>query len=199
LETASKNTGVDVQLTWEPFFLNPNMPAEGEDLMMHLRKKYGDSVVQRFGGSDNPLSKAGRACSPSITFKQDRFIYPTNRAHAVMEYLKANNARAESNMLMRVFFRQYFEEGLNINSNEVIKAAIDEVKPNEPEKVLAAADDKDLVDLVSTKDAEFKNKMRVSGVPFFIIHRNDGGRATGFSGAQPPDLLGEQLEDAATE
>ena len=167
--------------------------------MEHLGKKYGDAAVARFGGDDNPLSKAGRACTPPINFKNDRFIYPTHKAHAVMEHLKANDAREESNKLMRVLFRKYFEEGLNINSKEVIKAAIDEIELKEPEKALEAAEDKDLIDLVSTKDTEFKHKLRVSGVPFFIIHRNDGGRATGFSGAQPADLLGEQLEDAAQE
>ena len=188
-----------MQLTWEPFFLNPNMDEAGEDIMDHLRNKYGDAAVARYGGDDNPLSNAGRACTPPINFKNDRFIYPTHKAHAVMEYLKSIDAREDSNKLMRVLFRKYFEEGKNINSKEVIKAAIDEIELKEPEKALEAADNKELIALVSTKDAEFKHKLRVSGVPFFIMHRNDGGRATGFSGAQPADLLGEQLEEAAQE
>ena len=79
----------------------------------------------------------------------------------------------------------------------MIKAALDEIKLNAPEKALQAADNKKVIDSVFAKDAEFKHKMRVSGVPFFIIHRNDGGRA-GFSGAQPVDILSEQLEDAVT-
>ena len=48
LEAASQGTGVDVQLTWEPFFLNPNMHEEGQDLMTHLGEKYGDAVIKRF-------------------------------------------------------------------------------------------------------------------------------------------------------
>ena len=99
---------------------------------------------------------------------------------------------------LRVLFRKYFEEGLNINTIDVIQTALNEIKLNAPEKALQAAEDKNILNSVFAKDAEFKHKMRVSGVPFFIIHRNDGGRATGFSGAQPVDILSEQLEDAAT-
>lgn len=30
-----------VELEWQPFELNPDMPAEGEDLLAHKSRKYG--------------------------------------------------------------------------------------------------------------------------------------------------------------
>ena len=184
-------------MTWQPFLLNPDMDEKGEDLMAHLGKKYGEAAVARFGGDDNPLSRAGLACSPPIKFKNDRFIYPTHRAHALMDFLIDHDARESSNKLMEVLYRYYFEEGKNINDISVLKEGIDEVGVPDPESTIKAATDEKLIQTVSAKDREFKMKLKVSGVPFFIIHRNDGGRAKGFSGAQPADIIAEELEDAA--
>lgn len=38
--------------------------------------------------------------------------------------------------------------------------------------------------------------LAVSGVPFFIIENQRGGRNSVFSGAQPPEVIAEQLEEA---
>ena len=46
---ASGDTKVPVKINWEPFFLNHNTPDEGEDLMEHLKNKYGQAAVARFG------------------------------------------------------------------------------------------------------------------------------------------------------
>ena len=37
----------------------------------------------------------------------------------------------------------------------------------------------------------------ISGVPFFIIEQNNGGKPLAFSGAQPIDVIAECLEEAS--
>ena len=200
LQDAQRSTGVEVSLSWEPFFLNNDMPEEGEDIMEHLAKKYGPEAAARFGGADNPLSRAGLACDPPIKFTNDRKIYPTVNCHALMEHLKGEkNDETSANKVMEIMFRRYFEEGQAINTPEVLQKVIDEADLPDKEAAIAAVGNKDLHQMVRLKDQEFKSKLRVSGVPFFIIKPNDGGRPTAFSGAQPADIIAEQLEAAADE
>ena len=47
LEQAIQELGLEdkIELEWQPFELNPNMPAEGENLRQHLAKKYGTTPV----------------------------------------------------------------------------------------------------------------------------------------------------------
>ena len=46
LEQALRRIGpaLQVQLHFQPFELNPQLPAEGEDLAEHLARKYGASA-----------------------------------------------------------------------------------------------------------------------------------------------------------
>lgn len=48
LEQAISNLAgeVQVQLTYKPFELNPDMPAEGEHAIAHMMRKYGRSAEQ---------------------------------------------------------------------------------------------------------------------------------------------------------
>ena len=35
-----------IELQWQPFELNPNMPPEGQDLREHVAEKYGSSLAE---------------------------------------------------------------------------------------------------------------------------------------------------------
>ena len=61
-----------VAVSWKPFYLNPDMGPEGENLREHLINKYGEAMVKRFDAPNNPLSSAG--CSVGINFNQDRRV-----------------------------------------------------------------------------------------------------------------------------
>ena len=87
---ASNDTKVPVKINWEPFFLNQNTPDEGEDLMEHLKNKYGAAAVERFGKPDNPLNRAGERVG--IKFNTTRRVINTLKAHRLVEYCKAIEA-----------------------------------------------------------------------------------------------------------
>lgn len=211
LENASHQSGIPYQLEWEPFLLNPQMSNEGEKIMDHLTKKYGPSAVKRFGSRNSYLNEAGRKVG--IHFHPDRYVYPTVMCHALMEYVKTvdNN---KANQLMETFYKKYFELGENINDIEVLKGIAkptlisglhvnDDASTQTEEAVekalVDAMKDVSLKQLVVSKDLKAKTQMHIQGVPYFVIERNDGKRAIEFSGAQPADIIAEQLEIAAQE
>ena len=194
MQQASDAAGVKYRLEWEPFLLNPNLPEEGEPIEQHLEKKYGTAAVARFRGPNNPLFDAGQKVG--INFTNNRNIYPTVRAHALVEKVKEiDNDKA--NTLMEALFHCYFEEGQNINDPESLADIALKATEFDVQQALNAMDDAILHAQVRTKDRLYKVQMRVTGVPFYIIEQNNGGRPVAFSGAQSPETIAELLTDAA--
>lgn len=196
LQEASKIASVNLNVTWEPFYLNSSMPDEGEDIEEHLYKKYGVQGVQMLKDPNAYLYTAGRRVG--IEFTNKRNIYPTKKAHALMEYAKQEKSNDVANEMMEEMFHRYFEKGDNINAEEVLTEIAGKVGIDDDSAKDAIKDDKYLYE-VNEKDKMYKQKMRISGVPFFVIDRKDGQKPMGFSGAQPIEIMAEQLEEATEE
>jgi predicted DsbA family dithiol-disulfide isomerase len=196
LEEAAKVAQVKVNLTWEPFFLNKNTPEEGEDLEEYLSRKYGASAVQRLHDPNSYMRTAGRKVG--IEFNSKRRVLPTGKAHALMEYAKERQGNDTANKIMEDLFHRYFEKAENISDVNLLVDIASKHGIDKESAKNAIQDDK-FIYAVNEKDQLHKQQMRISGVPFFVIQRKDGKRPVGFSGAQPVDVIAEQLEDATQE
>ena len=86
LRIASEQAGIPVSIEWLPFFLNPNMKPEGEDIREHLAKKYGPEAAAKFGQPGNSLYVAGDKVG--IKFNPDRRVVPTMDCHRAIEWCK---------------------------------------------------------------------------------------------------------------
>ena len=191
LALASQIAGVDVTKEWQPFLLNENTPDEGEDMMEHLTKKYGKEMVQRFSAPDNPLDKAG--AKVGIHFNKARRVLPTMRCHQLMEY--ANKSHPDkSNALMDLLFTKYFEQAVDVSKVDQLLAIATEVGLD-PVEAREAVESPAMKDEVMKRVNYARRQLRVSGVPYVIIQR-EGGKPISFSGAQPPDIIAEQLLEA---
>jgi predicted DsbA family dithiol-disulfide isomerase len=171
---------------------------------VHIAKKYGPGMAAQLDNPDNSIAKAGRAVG--INFTNKRNMYPTVQAHVLMEHVKKmdngnNDNNDKANQLMEIMYSEYFEKGRNINNVDVLTELASRVVVGlDTDEAKAAMENKQLQQLVREKDQKFKTQMRVSGVPFFIIQPNKAGqRPIAFSGAQPPDIIAEQLETASEE
>jgi predicted DsbA family dithiol-disulfide isomerase len=193
LQEASKIANVDVNVTWEPFLLNPNMAEEGEDMEAHIYKKYGTDGLDMINDPNAFLYVAGRKVG--IEFMKKRNMYPTAKAHSLMEYAKGKD-NDTANKLMEEMYHRYFEKGDNINSEEVLVSIASKVGIEESDAKDAMQDDKFRSD-VQQKDKFHKQEMQISGAPYFVIERKDGKKPVGFAGAKPVDIMAEQLEEAA--
>jgi predicted DsbA family dithiol-disulfide isomerase len=194
LQQASQQTNIPVNLEWMPFLLNPNMPEEGEPIGEHLSKKYGPSAAQRFNDPNSSLRVMGR--NVGIEFNNDRKVVNSKRAHALVEYLKHEKGNDAANQLMEDLYKMYFEDGQDINDETVLITAVNKygLDAEHTRRVIAPDYLKEIVE----KDQHNKYRYGVSGVPFFIIHPNDGkSRPVTFSGAYPVEVIAEQLEEAA--
>ena len=188
---ASNDTKVPVKINWEPFFLNQNTPDEGEDLMEHLKNKYGAAAVERFGKPDNPLNRAGERVG--IKFNTTRRVINTLKAHRLVEYCKAIEPEKE-NDLMQAMFKSYFEDADDLNKTGKLMMCAQKIGIKDLEGAKGFLDSPAAEKETTLKALSWSRK-GVSGVPFFIFENKSDGRPVAFSGAQPPEVIMELMSD----
>jgi len=184
---------VSLEVDWQPFFLNHNTPAEGEDLMEHLKAKYGPGVVAQFDRPGNPLDKA--ASKVGITFNKNRRIIRTADSHRLVEWCKATAPQRQDG-LIEALFKAYFEDGKDLSQRAELVACAD-ASGLDGAAAGALIDSQEYVREVETK-ARSWSRRGVSGVPFFVIYPASGsGDPVTFSGAQPSAVIAEVLTEQA--
>lgn len=193
LEQAIASTGVKCDVQWLPYLLSPRTPPEGEDLREYLAAKYGSHVAQQIGDPGNPLQVAGRKLG--ITFDTSRRFINTISAHCVVEHVRSIDS-VKADALMEAMFHAYFEKAKDLSKEKELQEVVNDIG-------MSSIVVKDIIgsqinrDAILTSDQEVKSKLRVSGVPFFMIEPLSGGRPIAFSGAQPSEIIAEQLLEAA--
>jgi len=178
--------------------LNPNQ-AGSEDLVEHISKKYGPRMAQMMNSPQNPLTTAGRAVG--INFNNARRVIQTVDCHRVMELSKTltDGDTELCDQLMEVLYRRYFVEAKDVSNKSELLDSIAEVGLGaHRQRFSDMLDSDELKSEVVAKDTNFKSSIRVSGVPFFIIqYAGDKSRKPiTFSGAQPSEIIKEQLLEA---
>lgn len=168
----------------------------------YITKKYGAAAAKRFLGASSQLDVT--AAKVGIRFKKDRKIFPSRRAHVLMEHVKEIHGEdsTEANSMMTRLFQAYFEDGLSPNSVDTLRPIVEDIlgKGDGAEKALDAAHDEELLKDVLQKDSYHKSQ-GVNGVPYFIIEKAGGGdgqqkrQPVTFSGAYPPDFIAQELEE----
>ena len=163
--------------------------------MEHLSRKYGPAAVARFSGPSNPLTVAGDKVG--ITFNNTRRVIPTKRCHQLMEYCSMAQPD-KANALMELMFKKYFEQAVDVSKPDVLVALAAEVGLDTVAARAAVDDASPLREQVVRNVDATRQQLRVTGVPFVVIERRSGnGSPIKFSGAQPPDVVAECLEEAA--
>lgn len=117
LEQAIAHVGpeLDVDLHFQPFELNPQMPAEGEDTAEHLARKYGSSPEQL---AANREAIRARGASLGFTFNQRDRIYNTFDAHRLLHWAGLEGRSCElalKNALLRAYFTDCDDVSAQVN------------------------------------------------------------------------------------
>lgn len=122
-------------------------------------------------------------------------MYETADAHRVVEWCKKTSP-ARHDDLMEVMFRRYFQDGVDLTSQEVLLQLVDEVGGLDRRSYENMLKGSDMMEEVK-QGVDKARQLGVDGVPFFIIEpasNNKEQRPIAFSGAQPPDVIKGVLE-----
>lgn len=107
---------VSADIHFQPFELNPQMAAEGEDIAEHIRKKYG-STPEQFAANRENIRARGAALG--FVFGKDKRnrIYNTFDAHRLLHWAETDG---HQQALKHALFRAYFTDGEDVGAHEVL-------------------------------------------------------------------------------
>lgn len=164
------------ELIWQPYQLNPDVPAEGVDRAAYLAEKLGDP--EKVEASHARLTEMGAEAGIIYRFDLMTRIPNTLDAHRLIRWAGAEGVQTRAAMAI---FQRNFEAGEDISDAGVLTSVAAEVGMDAEVTARLLAGDADRAEVQA--EAEAAREMGVTGVPTFII----GGRYA-VSGAQPPDL-----------
>jgi len=186
LEEAISRVGEDLQveLHFQPFELNPQMPAEGEDAVEHLTRKYGISAEQ---AAQNGEAIRARGAALGFEFRMDRrrHVYNTFDAHRLLHWAGLEGQERQL-ALKHALLRAYFTEGEDVSSvdtlaNLAVEAGLDGARARQ---ILATDEFAEAV----RQQESFYSSQGITAVPSVIF--NDRHL---IQGGQPVELFEQAL------
>ncbi|HVY98405.1 MAG TPA: DsbA family oxidoreductase [Dongiaceae bacterium] len=189
LETALQKLDgeVEAEIHFQPFELNPQMPAEGENRDEHIARKYGQSPEQTAAVRERIRE---RAASVGFTMSgaQDH-IYNTFDAHRLLHWAGLEGRQPA---LKHALLKAYFTDALDISDREVLvaKAAAAGLDPEAARDVLESGRYAEDV----RQDEQSWLNAGINSVPAVIVNRKYL-----ISGGQPPEVFEESLRQIAAQ
>lgn len=177
-----------VEIAWQPFELNPNMPAEGQNLKEHIAEKYGSTEEQQ-QESQQRMIDAGEELGFTFDYFDGMRMANTFEAHVLLDYAKAFGKQTELKMQLT---KAFFSERKDVSKREVLKQALLDVGLN-AEEGLSTLDNEEARYHVRTEQNYWKNS-GVNSVPTIVFDRKSA-----VTGAQPVDVFKQILTEIAAE
>jgi predicted DsbA family dithiol-disulfide isomerase len=125
LEQAIENLAgeVVVELTFKPFELNPDMPAEGEHAVQHMMRKYGRTADQVASRNEMVVAR-GVEVGFHFDLEKRSHFYNTFDAHRLLFWANAEGLQIA---LKKALLKAYFSDGQNLADQETLVRLADEV------------------------------------------------------------------------
>jgi predicted DsbA family dithiol-disulfide isomerase len=190
LEQALERAGdaVTADIHFQPFELNPQMPAAGQDIAEHITQKYG-STPEQLRGNQEAIRARGAELGFTFDMGKRSRVYNTFDAHRLLHWAEAEGRQRE---LKRALFAAYFTDGRNPSDREVLvdvatQAGLDPVRAREVLESGRYAEE--------VREREhFYGRQGISAVPSVII--NDKYL---IQGGQPAEIFEQALRQIAAE
>lgn len=183
----AQRPGLDFEIRWHPFELNPQIPDRGIDRETHWREKFGDA--SRLADMVGRLIETGFALDIEFDFQAIAIQPNTRRAH---ELLHAAGESGRADAVAEALFEAYFVHGQHIGDVATLEAIAK----------ACGLDEAMIHDTLYNRQYELSvdehlrqgRDAGVTSVPTFVI---DGRHA--FSGAQPPEFILKVIDHLARE
>lgn len=190
LEQAIARLGgdVDVDLHFQPFELNPQMPPEGQDTTEHLVEKYGSSPEQL---AHNFEVLRERGAQLGFEFGRRSRVYNTFDAHRLLHWA-GEQGRGPEHALKHALLRAYFTDGRDVSAHDELAriAGEAELDTERAREILASGEFSDQVRAQERKYTQHG----IRAVPSVII--NDRHL---IQGGQPVALFEQALRQVAAD
>ena len=167
---------MDIEVSWQPFQLSPDLPREGRDRLEHYQQLFGADRAQQIMAS---TQDTGKDDGIDFDYKPGARSPNTLAAHVLM-LLAREHPDVDMDELSEKLFHAHHVECEDIGDLDVLVRIAGEVGMHDPE--LTEKLRSDGAEGAVTALVNQAQEQGVTGVPFFIVN----GRY-GISGAQPPE------------
>jgi predicted DsbA family dithiol-disulfide isomerase len=184
---------VTAELHFQPFELNPNMAAEGQEITEHITQKYGITPEQADANREN-IRQRGAQLGFKFSAADEpgggrHRIYNTFDAHRLLHWAELQGAGPQR-ALKEALFAAYFTDGESPASHEVLARVAGEAGLDAAGALEVLASDA-YADEVRER-AQFYLSQGIHSVPAVII--NDRHL---ISGGQPAEVFEQALRQIA--
>jgi predicted DsbA family dithiol-disulfide isomerase len=172
-----------IELHFQPFELNPQMPPEGADAAQYLKAKYGMGDAQLAANRENIRA---RGAALGFTFGERAHVWNTFDAHRLLHWAGLQGP-APQRALKRALLKAYHGEGRNPAAREVLLEAA-AVASLDASEAAAVIDDRDcFAPEVREAEAEWQ-QAGIRSVPSVVLDRRFL-----IQGGQPPEVFEDAL------
>jgi predicted DsbA family dithiol-disulfide isomerase len=181
---------VAVELHFQPFQLNPDMPPEGQDITEHLAQKYGSTPQQQ---AANWAALCERGAAVGFEFRKEGRgrTWNTFDAHRLLHWA-GTLGPAQQHALKRALLGVYFTEGRNPSDPSVLLDAATRAGLDATQAGAVIESDRYAADVRERQ--RFYAGHDIRAVPSVII--NDRHL---LQGGQPPEVFEQALRQIASE
>ena len=185
LGLAVENSGLDVELHYHPYDINPSMPEEGRERLAHYKAKFGS--LEKLAKMTEALEREAKALKIKFNFDAIKRVPNTMDAHRLIRW-SVNSATQEA--LVEDLFKAYFEQALDISNHDVL---LDIAERHGLDRTIVA----DLLNSDRDKDAVSQQiiqagQMGVRGVPTYVFANKFAA-----TGGQSEEILANAIHQAA--
>ena len=194
LQAAIKELGIEdrIEIEWQPFELNPDMPADGENLRQHVARKYGNTAEE---SKNARIRIAGIGAEHGFEFNyfDEMKMVNTFDAHILLDYAKGFGKQTELKLRL---FAAFFSEQKDVSDRNILKQELISVGLD-ADKGMRWLDDPQRLSAIRNAEKQWQ-QMGVSSVPTVVFNRESG-----VSGAHPVEgykrILSELMAKADAE
>ncbi|WP_201594631.1 DsbA family oxidoreductase [Psychrobacter fulvigenes] len=165
LAQALEQTNTAYEIHWHPFELNPDMPAEGQNLREHIMEKYGSSK-QESDASRARMNEAGSEVGFEFNFTDDTRMHNTFNLHQLLHWADQQGRMHE---LKQALFAAHFTNNRNISDNTVLADIAAEIELDRSEALAVLADQR-FANEVRTAQQQWRQQ-GIQSVPSVIFNQ----------------------------
>lgn len=181
---------VNAEIHWQPFELNPHMPAEGQNMREHLMEKYGITAEQSAENREQ-IRQAGKALGFTFNFSDDMTMVNTFNAHQLLHWA-AEEDLAKQTELKKALFLAHFTEHRNVNDIDVLVDLAAQVGLDAEHAKAVLEDQRFAMDVRANEQRWQESEVR--SVPAIVFQEKYL-----ITGGQPPEAFIEALTQVIQE
>ena len=179
---------ITTELHFQPFELNPKMPAEGQDTIEHLTQKYGITAEQA-RANGQAIRERGAAVGFIYDPERRSRVWNTFDAHRLLHWAELQGP-AQQLALKQALLKAYLTNGENPSDHDVLVRLAGEAGLNtaQAREVLASGE---YAEATRQREQEFLDA-GIHSVPAIILNRQHL-----ISGGQPVEVFERALRQVA--